>query len=96
MDDAKYQEVIEGYRRFFAERGIIPVAFPHKLYNPRPDEMLAHCAQMLPKMEQFLAEGRVGKVNRWLGFIQGVLWSRGLRSLDDLKNVNRPSPPPSA
>lgn len=26
------------------------------------------------------------KLNRWLGFIQGALWSAGLCSIDDLRN----------
>lgn len=29
------------------------------------------------------------KLNRWLGFMQGVLWANGIYSLDDLRTHNR-------
>lgn len=29
------------------------------------------------------------KLNRWLGFMQGVLWAHGIYSLDDLRTHNR-------
>lgn len=33
----------------------------------------------------------IGKLNRWLGFAQGVLWAHGAATIDDLKGINRPS-----
>ncbi|MDD2696684.1 MAG: hypothetical protein PHE52_00800 [Candidatus Pacebacteria bacterium] len=45
---------------------------------------------MLDKMEGFLKEGRIEKAFRWLGFIQGCLWSTGEYTLEDLMNHNRP------
>ncbi len=31
-----------------------------------------------------------GKFNRWLGFLQGIFWSLGEFSLDDMRDHNRP------
>jgi hypothetical protein len=41
------------------------------------------------KMEVFITEGRLDKVNRWLGFIQGCLWTQKINTLDRLKDMNR-------
>lgn len=37
---------------------------------------------------------RLEKKFRWLGFIQGALWSMGLYTVDELKADNMPSPEP--
>ena len=53
------------------------------------DSTISHCLDMLPRMEQFLTDGRKEKVCRWLGFIQGVLWAEGIFSIDELREHNR-------
>ena len=54
------------------------------------DGPLGHCKNMLPKMSQFLEENRIEKFFRWLGFVQGVLWSERLYTIEELKDHNRP------
>ena len=34
-------------------------------------------------------EGELAKANRWLGFMQGVLWRSGIYTLDELREHNR-------
>jgi len=51
---------------------------------------LNHAFSMLSEMENFLKEGRREKFFRWLGFLQGVLWSFSEFSLNELRNHNRP------
>jgi len=41
-------------------------------------------------MEDLLRAGKREKVFRWLGFVQGCLFSFGIRNLADLKNDGRP------
>jgi len=86
MDSEKVLEVIERYRKFFRGVNIHPDEFPDV------DELkvVLHCYAMLDKMEGFISEGRMEKTFRWLGFIQGCLWSLGIYSLEDLKNHNKP------
>ena len=50
---------------------------------------LAHCHQMLTEMEVFLAEDRMDKLFRWLGFVQGCFWSAGLFTIDQMREHNR-------
>ncbi|MEK7519908.1 MAG: hypothetical protein AAB581_01530, partial [Patescibacteria group bacterium] len=66
---------------------------PHDIFledDPLPATSLAHCHSMLDKMVGFVHEGRMEKAFRWLGFIQGVLWTNRVYTLSDLKNHNRP------
>ena len=51
---------------------------------------VAHLKYMCIEAQKFVDEGRIDKAMRWLGFLQGVLWSWGYFSLDDLKNHSRP------
>jgi hypothetical protein len=54
---------------------------------------LRHIAWMCKEVRAFVTQGRREKAMRWLGFIQGVIWSTGLFSLDQIKNHVRPDEP---
>jgi len=90
MNADKILEVIAIYRGFFTKEGIDPVDFPHIDSPYYSKEMLSHCCGMIDKMEKFVREGRIEKAYRWLGFVQGCLWTTGVCSLEDLKNHSRP------
>jgi hypothetical protein len=92
MDWRKTLEVIDTYKGYFVENDIEPLSFPHNAKPISDKDKLQHCHGMLSKMQDFVLEGRMEKAFRWLGFIQGCLWSIGIYSLDDLKNHNRPDP----
>jgi hypothetical protein len=61
-----------------------------------------HMADMIPKMrvmlEEIEANGGAAAVDlpkrekfmRWLGFMQGAFWSRGIYTIEQLKYHNRP------
>jgi hypothetical protein len=49
-----------------------------------------HLLFMCSEAQKFVDEGRIEKAMRWLGFLQGVLWSDNEFSLDELKNHSRP------
>ena len=90
MTSEKVLEVIETYRKIFVERNIGKIDYPHDKLLYKKLRGLEHCHGMLDKMVEFVHEGRMGKTFRWLGFIQGVLWTSRICSLTDLKNHNRP------
>ena len=91
MDSIKVQEILSTYRRLFEMKNIGKINFPHSEIPVNSVEMLAHCHGMIDQMEIFITEGRMEKVMRWLGFLQGVFWSNGWYCLEDLKNHNRPT-----
>lgn len=98
MTPEKVLEVIGVYREFFEDQEVPKVKLSEEQFDEimfisfEGDEktMLAHCHQMLDGMEVFVREERMEKCFRWLGFIQGVLWSSGNFDLNELKNHNRP------
>jgi len=90
MNSEKILEVIRIYRNYFEAKGIGIMDLSESDKSNSEEEILAHCHGMLNKMEVFIKEGRIEKTFRWLGFIQGCLYSTGQYSLEDLKNHNRP------
>ncbi len=91
MDGKRVLEVINVYRVHFKNLGIPKNDFPHQQILSNKEWMLAHCHGMLDEMDKFVAEDRIGKAFRWLGFIQGCLWSAGHYTLEELKNHSRPN-----
>lgn len=90
MTGEKIIEVTLIYQRLFEELGIKAEEMSHELTLQEPEEALAHCYSMLPKIKEFVKKERLGKAFRWLGFIQGVLFATGQHNLDSLKEHNKP------
>lgn len=89
MTKDKVLQVIQTYRKHFESLNIPKVDFPHNKLVGTKEDLLAHCHSMLNKMEQFIVEERMDKVFRWLGFIQGCLWSTNQFTLEELRNHGR-------
>lgn len=53
-------------------------------------DVLCHLAWMCEQAIDFVAEGRMEKAMRWLGFIQGVLWALGIKTLNELRDDSKP------
>lgn len=51
--------------------------------------VLDHVYDMIPKIQGFIEEGRIEKAYRWLGFMQGVMWTEGLFTIEELKKHNK-------
>ncbi|MDO8504946.1 MAG: hypothetical protein Q7S36_03805 [Candidatus Liptonbacteria bacterium] len=90
MSPEKVREAIAVYRKKFEELGIPPKSFPHDAVPLTDNEFLGHCHFMLDEMEKFIEEGRMEKVFRWIGFIQGCLWRASTYTIEEMKNHNRP------
>lgn len=89
MTHEKFLETIHLYRRILTEMGVESVDVPHDRPPTTREERLGHCMGMLDRMEAFVQSRRMGKAYRWLGFMQGILWSEGIYLLNDLKDHNR-------
>ncbi len=69
--------------------GALPVrADIGSLRNSHTDKV-SHALWMIQETRDFIHECRIEKAFRWLGFVQGVLWSIGLVSIDEAKEANR-------
>jgi low affinity Fe/Cu permease len=84
MITAQIELVLNEYARVLDER-----MAHHQVVTIR-HEQLHHVRQMIPKTIQFLYDQRREKAMRWLGFIQGALWSHGIYSIEEMKQHNKP------
>lgn len=95
MTKDKVKEVLAIYRKKMEEMDISKKKLAKKKFSSRlssksDNDCLMHCHVMLDEMEYFIEEGRIEKVFRWLGFIQGCFWKCGVYTLDQMQNHNRP------
>jgi hypothetical protein len=82
--------VVDVYAAELLKRGYSPKRDPGEGMPPRIDRAARHAAWMLEEMRGFLAQDRWDKANRWLGFVQGLLWSTGIYTIPQMANHNRP------
>ncbi len=97
MTPEKVKQVVQKYRHHICAIGdpaIKPTEYPSdikidsqcdKSYFP----MFLHILWMCDKIEEMITHNQIDKSMRRLGFIQGVLWTTGLRTIDQLKEDNR-------
>jgi hypothetical protein len=90
MTKEKVREVLAIYRTKFEELGISKGKSSHTTTPFLDEEFLSHCYGMLDEMEEFIQQDRMDKVFRWLGFVQGCLWTTGVYTIEAAKNHNRP------
>jgi hypothetical protein len=90
MTGEKVLEAVGVYRKWLENRGIPKrrCDFDHAPLGTV--DSLAHLHNMLDQIEEFVAEERMGKAFRWLGFLQGVMWSHGFFTLNELRHHNMP------
>ena len=50
---------------------------------------LGHVLWMCNEIDGFVREQRFDKANRWIGFMQGVLWITGVASIDESREINQ-------
>lgn len=94
MTKDEVRTLLDQYEQRLSSARIAPADWPHGLLLTLADKAsaLAHVRSMLPKMRAFLDSDTPkhwDKVMRWLGFLQGVLWTFGWYTLEELKSHNR-------
>lgn len=79
----------------FAQTGITPGRYESDL-PPLHGDAMRHAHWMCSELSRMaLDPANRDKVNRWLGFVQGVLWVTGLYSINEMREHNRdPKPEP--
>jgi methionine salvage enolase-phosphatase E1 len=61
-----------------------------RVFRFTTEKRVSHLLHMCRMAETFVDTGRIPKAMRWLGFLQGALWSHGYFALDDLKHHSMP------
>jgi len=85
MTNEKILEVLDFYDNYIRRKLITE----KECFFSQNLALYNHILQMIPKMKQFISEGRWEKLMRWLGFIQGVFYTIRDFDLESLKNHNR-------
>jgi len=94
MTDDKIREVLDRYEaRINHMLGSGNISRSRATVKKR--ERLRHLRDMIPKMRGMLDTSALltahrEKLMRWLGFMQGALWVKGIYTIDELKAHNRP------
>jgi len=87
MTNEKILEVVSIYEKEL--NGISLERADSAILNTNRAIAMRHCVFMLNQIRTFINAGRTTKAYRWLGFVQGVMWSHGKYSIDQLANQNR-------
>jgi len=59
--------------------------------DKKSENSLEYIRWMIQQIPDFVKKGEIGKANRWLGFIQGVLWREEFYTIDEMRDHNRKS-----
>ena len=78
-------QIEEALREEFPEIGPQQIADPNTI-----NERVRHLLYMCETIPDLLRQGRREKVMRWLGFLQGSAWLMRIRTIDEMKNDNKP------
>jgi len=57
-------------------------------YRKPYSKALSHASWMCLQVEGFVADGRIEKAMRWLGFIQAILWMCHRRTIEKMREDN--------
>lgn len=87
MTEAQLQQVCQKYRTRLQR--VKPQCHNLEQIAGELADLYAHVCWMLPEIPKLYAAGKVEKAMRWLGFVQGVLWSCKLYSIQEMAEDNR-------
>ena len=101
MDRNQLLSVLQKYDIWLGEMGHDPErtkTSSSELPFAAMPQQLGHARWMCQTAIEFIDTGLVipedvEKANRWLGFIQGVLWTTGVRTIDEMREDNRAQSP---
>jgi hypothetical protein len=91
MDATRILSVVSDYQNKLLTRAVQPVQYPMQKAVSDPKHTLAHAAWMLGNIRLQVVQGKLDKAQRWLGFVQALLWVHGVYTIAELKTHNRSS-----
>jgi len=97
MTPQQVRDALDVYEKALLGEEAEPVRGDLNAVNPSGKMQRNHLLWMVGETRKILDHvagdkddrGIIEKAMRWLGFIQGGLWSQGFYSIEDMKNHNR-------
>ncbi len=84
---------IQRYDRLCGQYGVTPTRISKTTFIDdivaQNREIIAHMRYMIAEIPKLLEADKIEKAMRWLGFVQGVMWSLGIYNLETLRDDNR-------
>ena len=90
MDGNKILQAAAFHSSFLMHTGIVPCRADEDLLGPTAQQAFAHTLFMTGEIPLYVESDHLNKAERWVSFVQGVLWDRGLIKTRILKNIMRP------
>jgi hypothetical protein len=87
MSPEQITELMHYYTRIIQ---VEPARGDASSHNRDSNMALRHIVWMCGEVIEFAKTQRMAKANRWIGFIQGVLWYYGILSIDQMREHNAP------
>jgi hypothetical protein len=87
MTTSKLVQVLNYYKEALVSKGFCCKFNADDSKNK--EAMLNHCVWMCVQALDFIAEGRIDKAMRWLGFIQGTLHVYQIYNINQLRAHSR-------
>jgi len=92
MTKKQILKALAKYDNKLASIGCVSREYPKSKSTPMGSNdlhSLSHCRWMILQMVDMIKKGKLDKVYRWLGFIQGCLWYSKTFSIKELKKHNK-------
>jgi hypothetical protein len=99
----QFTRMLDLYEKVLDRMGYEPVPYPDatahvggSLLTATRFDCLNHAFWMCRCVRQYVRENRIARAYRWMGMIQGLLFMGGVYSLEELSDMERRMPAPSA
>jgi hypothetical protein len=79
-------ELAKKYKTEIIDRKKLPKEYDKFIHVADGRGTLEHAAWMCEQIEKCTFD--IEKINRWLGFVQGVLWNNSYRSIEEMCQEN--------
>lgn len=77
------QDIASRYLERFKDYGVSVSQDRHT-----EESAMAYANYMCCRIKEMAREGDESKANRWLGFVQGIYWSFGMYSINNMRDHN--------
>jgi hypothetical protein len=88
MTSSQILKALNRYISAFQVSGIAPTRFNSSHHHPTTEEAMRHAYWMALETQNF-ADASPAKAERWLCFIQGVMWSFYGSTIDEFRADNK-------
>lgn len=84
MNDETLRRTAAKYSAVFGSSGVRPQACDYNKRGPNAHQIAAHAMWMCDQIPRLVVEEKGAQAREWLRFVEGILWSMGAMSFNDM------------